>query len=171
MPMVVHPLMFLRYNMKIILYLIVFCGLFISSAYADACYSEQEAEAEQGIRIHSELMVIALNCRNMAGQPDLYAQYQRMTRANQGVFAGYETDLINFYARTGQGNPEGRLHALRTRFANDLAIKAARVRPDVFCARYASRIPRAAGFDARQIHDWAASLQTGYPLTQRLCRP
>ena len=171
MPMVVHLRMFLRCNMKTSLYLFVFYVLLISSAYADACYSVREAEAEQGIRIHSELMVIALNCRNMAGQPDLYAQYQRMTRANQGVFAGYEADLINFYARTGKNSPEGALHDLRTRFANDLAIKAARVRPDVFCARYAARIPRAAGFSATQIRDWAASLQTGYPLTQRLCRP
>ena len=29
------------------------------------CYTHEEAEAEQGIRIHSELMVIALNCQHM----------------------------------------------------------------------------------------------------------
>ncbi len=154
------------------IYLSVLLNLFLfsGSAFAGACYTRQEAEAEQGIRIHSELMVIALNCRHMAPPPDLYAQYQRMTTVNQAVFAGYELDLLNFYARTGKNSPEGALHDLRTHFANDLAIKAARVRPDIFCARYAGRIPRAAGLSASQIRDWAASLQTGYPLTNPVCK-
>ena len=39
---------------------------FTEVVYAGACYSRKEAEAEQGIRIHSELMVIGLNCAHMA---------------------------------------------------------------------------------------------------------
>lgn len=170
MPMVAPHLIFLRYKMKALTYLFVFMCFMPAHAFASACYSAREAAAEQGIRIRSELMVIALNCRNMAGQPDLYAQYQKMTQTHASVFAGYEADLIAFYARAGRDSPEGALHDLRTRFANNLAIRAAQMRPDIFCARYAARIPRAAGFSAQQIHDWAASLQTGYPLTHSVCK-
>ncbi|MES2729528.1 MAG: hypothetical protein V4621_05440 [Pseudomonadota bacterium] len=135
-----------------------------------ACYTQREAEAEQGIRIHSELMVIALNCRHMAPQPDLYAQYQRLTATNAAVFAGYEADLLAFYTRMGENSPEGELHSLRTHFANELATRAARVRPDLFCGRYAARIPRAASFTQDQMRAWASSLQTGYTLTHQVCK-
>ena len=36
--------------------------IFSSQSVFASCYSSKEAEAEQGIRIHSELMVIGLNC-------------------------------------------------------------------------------------------------------------
>ena len=35
-----------------------------TAAQAEACYSKAEYEAEQGIKIHSELMVIGLTCQN-----------------------------------------------------------------------------------------------------------
>ena len=51
-------------------------------SWAEACYSKQEAEAEQGIRIHSELMVIGLNCQHMASANgnNLYLEHRKFTQ-------------------------------------------------------------------------------------------
>ena len=52
----------------------------VPAATGRQCYTQEEAEAEQGIRIHSELMVIALNCQHMTpkGWKNFYQQYQEL---------------------------------------------------------------------------------------------
>ena len=61
-------------------YLIACFSLLLLSAPAMAanCYSAAEAEAEQGIRVHSELMVIGLNCQHMT--PAYKAQQKEWRR-------------------------------------------------------------------------------------------
>ena len=69
--------------MKSILSLLVFlCVGFGGYAEAAGCYSAVESEAEQGIRIHSELMVIGLNCAHMADADgnNLYVQHSKFTK-------------------------------------------------------------------------------------------
>lgn len=52
--------------MKYFMLAFILLGLTSASSFAASCYRAGEAEAEQGIRIHSELMVIGLNCQHMA---------------------------------------------------------------------------------------------------------
>ena len=127
------------------------------------CYSTAEAEAEQGIRIHSELMVIGLNCQHMTprGWKNFYQQYREMTDRNADLFAGYEETLINYYNRIGDKNPEGRLHGLRTAMANKVSTDAARMRPDIFCATFSPRIPKAAKMSSDDFRHWASSTFRG----------
>lgn len=142
-----------------------------SPALAAACYTHSEAEAEQGIRIHSELMVIGLNCQHKTpkGQKNYYYQYKEFTARHGGLFAGYETTLINYYARNGDKNAEGRLNQLRTQFANKVSGDAAKMRPDLFCYYYTPRIAKALKMTDMQVRQWASTFFEAYPVSKPLC--
>ncbi len=136
------------------------------------CYTREEAEAEQGIRIHSELMVIALNCQHMTprGWKNFYMTYQQITRKNAPLIAGYEETLINYFALAGRPNPERAFHDMRTDLANKVSVDAARMRPDIFCAQYASRIPRVEKMSTGELKAWAATLGPGNPVSKPICQ-
>lgn len=135
-------------------------------AHASGCYTAAEAEAEQGIRIHSELMVIGLNCQHVARAPggqDLYAAYRAFSARHAPVFGGYDAVMLR---KLGS---EEALRALRTDFSNAIALEAARMRPDVFCATYAPRIAAVSAMDADTLRRWAATPFPGHGPTRPLC--
>lgn len=139
---------------------------------APKCYSQAEAEADQGIRIHSELMVIGLNCNHMGkrhGQP-LYSMYREFTAKHGKLFAGYEELLIGYFKKTGEANPVGSLNTLRTTFANKISNDAAGLRPDIFCSRYAPRILKAAEMSEADVRKWAATIYPSHPVTHPVCK-
>jgi hypothetical protein len=140
-------------------------------ARAVTCYTANEAEAEQAVRIHSELMVIGLNCqhRTPQGQKSYYYQYKDFTARHGDLFAAYERVLIGYFARAGFKNPEGALNQLRTQLANKISGDAAKMRPDLFCTYYAPRIPKAAAMKPDQIRTWASTFFRAHPLTQPIC--
>lgn len=140
-------------------------------AYAAACYNRSEAEAEQGIRIHSELMVIGLNCQNMAFQDgtNLYLKYRDFTNRNSGLFAQYEDELMSYFRRTGSKNPEAKLNTLRTSFANKISLDAAKMKPYNFCNRYARRIFEVDDMSRGEIRQWAGTFHDSHPLSQPIC--
>lgn len=144
----------------------------VEGARGKGCYSPTEAEADQGIRIHSELMVIALNCQHMTprGWKNFYLQYQEITARFSPVIAGYETTLIDYYGRNGRSNAERALHDLRTIYANRIATDAARMRPDVFCATYAPRLPKVEKMSVRDFQAWASDVRPDHPVSEPLCR-
>lgn len=144
-----------------------------AGAANNACYHPDEAEAEQGIRIHSELMVIGLNCQHMAraaGNRNLYMEYRAFTDEHVRLFAEYETKLMNYYKRTGVRNPEAALNTLRTEFANKISLDAAKMRPDLFCNRYAPRIDRVSTMDNASLRKWAATFFPSHPVTKPVCK-
>ena len=123
------------------------------------CYTPEEAEAEQAIKIHSELMVIALNCQHMTpkGWKNFYQQYQEITARNSSMIANYENILITYFALAGKPNPERAFHDLRTNFANKVSTDAAQMRPDIFCATFAPRLPKVDKMSAADFKAWAAT--------------
>jgi hypothetical protein len=136
------------------------------------CYRLDEAEAEQAIRIHSELMVIGLNCQTMWKTGDgrsLYAKYRIWTAQHGKLIAEYEGRLIGYFLRQGAGDPEALFNSMRTEFANKVATDAARMRPDAFCAQYAPRIDKVASMDDRTYRRWAATFFPGHPPTHPVC--
>ena len=152
--------------------------LFSSSAIAEVrlsvgpdCYSRIEAEAEQGIRIHSELMVIALNCQHLTppGQENLYSQYRRFTSKNAALFSTYEMLLIDHFRKRGGANPEGEMHTLRTKYANKISNDAATMRPDAFCKTYMPRIQKASTMNDAQLHKWASTFFPGFGPSRPMC--
>jgi hypothetical protein len=154
---------------KFILFIIaIFVGS--NSAEARTCYSAQEFEAEQGLRIHSELMVIALNCQQMHHSTgDLYYQYKDFTRRHAALISGYENTLKRFYSNAGYGSPEKEINDLRTDIANRISNDAARMKPNVFCKAYGSRITQALRMDQDKLRRWAATPFPGHPATKPVC--
>ena len=142
-----------------------------SAAYAASCYNLSEAEAEQGIRIHSELMVIGLNCQHMQFKDgsNLYLKYRDFTSRHSGLLSGYENTLMEYYRRTGQGNPETKLNTLRTSFANKVSRDAAEMKPHNFCNQYARRIFQVDNMGRQDLRKWAATLHKSHPLSAPVC--
>ena len=147
--------------------LTVLLALFImpSIAQAKSCYSPAEAEAENAIRIHSELMVIGLNCQHMTprGWKNFYQEYREITARHQDLFSGYERTLIS-----ANGGSERKIHDMRTSFANQTSTDIARMRPDVFCSTYSQRIPKVGQMSREEFKQWAASSANGRS-TKPLC--
>ncbi len=144
---------------------------FPALAGVKSCYTLPEAEAEQGVRIHSELMVIGLNCQHMAsaGKKNLYQAYREFSAANGRVFAEYETRLLNYFKKSGVKDPEAALNTLRTEFANQISLDAAKMRPDAFCHQYAPRIQKVSTMNQAQLRKWAATFFPSHPVSRPVC--
>lgn len=140
-----------------------------SPGWAAGCYTMQEVEAEQGLRIHSELMVIGLTCARMPGGAGLYKDYQNFTSENSDLIAAYESILMSFYKNEGESSPEKSLHDLRTQLANKISQDAVFMSVSSFCNRYASRIEQARGMSHKKIRLWARHVWPDQPLSRPFC--
>lgn len=156
--------------------LVFFCAMFFLAASPalakeKGCYSLSEAEAEQGIRIHSELMIIGLNCQHLtpADQKNYYEQYNDFTLKNEALLVRYEDILIGHFKNRGDKNPERSLHDMRTLFANKVAGDAAKMRPDIFCHRYSPRLVQADGMSSDDVRRWASTFFPTHPVSEPIC--
>lgn len=153
--------------MRLLTFLAVF--LFSSQAYAQ-CYTPAEVEAEQGLRIHSELMVIALNCQHVAGvNGNLYHQYKTFTARHVDLLVSYEQTMKNYYDRNGSNNSERDINDLRTVLANKISTDAAKMRPNVFCKHYGGRINQALDMDRAKFRRWASTIFPSHPVSRPVC--
>lgn len=153
---------------KILLLMIVFIP---GQALASSCYSVKEAEAEQGLRIHSELMVIGLNCMAMPlfATQNLYGQYRNFTSEYSTLFEAYEDILLAYYKRNGVRDPQASLNTLRTNLANKISTDAADMRPDLFCVKFAPRIETAGKMSMKEVRKWASTFYPSHPVSKPLC--
>ena len=154
-----------------LLLLLSFVFLLPSTVFAGACYNSREAEAEQGIRIHSELMVIGLNCAHMSSSngSNLYSEHKKFTSKHHKLFETYEVILMDHMRSNGTKNPEKSIHRLRTEFANKISNDAAKMRPDIFCKTFSSRIEKANKMNKRSFRKWAATSFKGHEVSKPLC--
>lgn len=157
--------------MKLILSVLLLSMPLSGAVSAAGCYSPREAEAEQGIRIHSELMVIGLNCAHMADANgnNLYLEHKKFTAKHEDLFATYETILMEYMQKNGSRNAEKSLHKLRTEFANKISNDVAVMRPDIFCKTFSVRIEKATKMNRTTLRKWAATPYEEYPVSQPLC--
>jgi hypothetical protein len=151
-------------------FLLFFTALLISTSANARCYNQAEFEAEQGLRIHSELMVISLNCQQSTHRyGNLYIQYKDFTRRHQHLIAQYEQVMKNYYSRTGTSNPERAINDLRTSLANKISNDAARMKPNAFCKAYGGRITQALGMSQDKLRRWASTPFSGHPTSRPIC--
>lgn len=141
-----------------------------TATQAAACYTVREFEAEQGLRIHSELMVIALTCMKMPQASGIYQKYNAFTQKNQILLNSYERDLISFYRASGEAKPEKKFHSLRTGLANKISTHAISMSTASFCRQFAPRIDSALQMDQGKLRRWAQHVWPDTPTSEPLCR-
>jgi len=133
------------------------------------CYSDAEVEAEQAIRIHSELMVIGLTCQRISQKQNLYQKYRVFTKKHANLLSHYEQDMIGYYQRQGAASPDRKLHTLRTSLANSISEHAVRMNTVSFCKNFSQRIDIALGMDEDKFRTWAQKVWPEQPPTQPIC--
>ncbi|MGQ0527826.1 MAG: hypothetical protein ACT4OY_07375 [Alphaproteobacteria bacterium] len=145
--------------------------IFLPHAAFAGCYSNKEIEAEQGIRIHSELMIIGLNCQHMATRngENPFGIYKTLTAQHADLFAEYETTMISYYKASGAAKPEASLNTMRTNFANKISHDAATMRPDIFCAQNIKRMDRISDMSREDLKQWAGTFNSAHPVSQPVC--
>lgn len=142
----------------------------VNGALASGCYSTSEFEAEQGLRIHSELMVIGLTCMKMPQGEAMYKKYQSFTLKHQNLIAEYESDIIGYYARQGVKNPERQLHTFRTNLANEISQHAITMSTSSFCQHFGPRIDQALQMDNQKLRRWAQHVWPKSSTTAPVCK-
>ena len=138
-----------------------------SASAAPACYNMAEFEAEQGLRIHSELMVIGLTCAKMPNGANLYSKYQTFTAKNKNLITMYENALIAYFDKQG-GNAEAQFHTMRTGLANRIS-QLAIGNVVGFCNAFSPRLDAALTMDQDKIRRWAQQVWRDAPTSRPLC--
>ncbi|MCB1537470.1 MAG: hypothetical protein H6865_07385 [Rhodospirillales bacterium] len=145
------------------------CGATAARA-SDVCYDMSSLEAEQGLRIHTELMIIALNCQHLEGTGvALNHQYEDFTRRHLRLIEAYEEAMRRVFRTEGKSDGEAELNNFRTMLANHIANEAVRLQPNVFCRAYSNRIAQANAMSEDQFRRWAQTVFPTYPITHRIC--
>ena len=134
-----------------------------------SCYTPAEFEAEQALRIHSELMVIGLTCLKAPGGQGLYSKYQTFTARHQSLITRYEDDIIAYYRRQGLPDPEKEFHSMRTNLANGISKHAISMSTASFCQNFGGRIDKALQMDQEKFRRWAQHVWPESPTTRPLC--
>ncbi|MDE1901817.1 MAG: hypothetical protein KGI37_09270 [Alphaproteobacteria bacterium] len=103
---------------------------------ARACYTPDQMRAEQLLRLHSELMVVAITCRQGSRGQDLPAAYVDFTKHNIGILHGAEQTMIGYYRTHDRGDPTSHLDRLRTLLGNEFGQESADMSAPAFCAAF-----------------------------------
>ncbi|MDX2028757.1 MAG: hypothetical protein SFW62_09000 [Alphaproteobacteria bacterium] len=133
---------------------LLLCALLVSPPLlaAPACYSIAELEAEQTLRLHSELMVITVTCRSGSKGQNLVPAYTGFTRAHIQALQEAEQTMINYYVRDGKGGI-AQLDKLRTKLGNEFGQKSADMSAPAFCAKYRDRVLAFYSGDAEKLEE------------------
>lgn len=142
-----------------------------SSAHAaKGCYKAEERRAEQILRLHSELMVATVTCKQASTGRDLGAAYTKFTRNNLGPIKGAEGTLISHYEKTREGKGINHLDVLRTRLANNIGQKMADMSAPVYCAQMRDLVVQMADSPQPTLVDYASATYGGIKTDEPMCQ-
>lgn len=127
------------------------------------CYTVPEFAAEQGIRLHTELMVIGLTCQHLdaPGQVSLFNQYKQFTLKHQTRIQEWEKTLVGYFKRTTKGNATRGFDSFRTRLANETSQRAIALTTPVFCGTHAPLVAQAMAASLAEIESGLSPDATG----------
>jgi len=129
-----------------------------TSAWAkSACYSAAEYDAEQAVRLHTELMVIGLTCNSIEADRKLFAKYQQFTTKNRTSLLNWEKVLIGHFSQTGKSNPTRQFDDFRTVAANEVAQRSALLTPPVFCQTHSDIVDKALSMSDAELKRYLSS--------------
>jgi hypothetical protein len=157
---------------RLMLFLVLILMSFSATAQAREaiCYTPAQFEAEQGLRIQSELMVIALTCMKAPGGGQaMYNKYQSFNSKHRGLISGYEAEMISFFRGNGLSANEAAINNFKTGLANDISQHAIRTSTASFCKQFASRVDQALSMDQPKVRRWAQQVWPKSPTSRPLC--
>lgn len=103
-----------------------------------ACYSRAEHAAEQTIRMHTEMMVVGLSCRDVMPDQKPFDLYQNFTVKHRATISSSETALMGFFNRHGGGGTR-QFDTFRTELANEISRRAATIGTANYCQTFVER--------------------------------
>lgn len=139
------------------------------AAPAKGCYSAEEARAENILRLHSELMVITVTCKQASTGRDLGAAYGKFTQNHIGPIKGAEGLLIQHYQKTRSGKGISHLDTLRTKLANEIGQKMADISAPLYCAQTRDVVVQLADSPLKEVGDYAQATYAGIGQLEPLC--
>jgi hypothetical protein len=134
-----------------------------------ACYSPAEQAAEQGVRLHSELMVISVTCRYGSYRQNLPQVYRQFTQRNLGLIKGWESTMMNYYKKEGGGGEAG-LNRLRTVLSNEASQIMANMGAPSYCEKMRDKVVAASAWNPKAIQAELQRMNGHYPTTAPTCR-
>lgn len=125
---------------KLILSALVLSALALPAQAANRCYSAEELRAERLLRLHSELMVITVTCKQATSGRDLGRAYTGFTSKNIRDLRAAEETMTGFYKASYGGKGVDRLDTLRTKLANEYGQQIADISAPTFCAQRRDKV-------------------------------
>lgn len=105
-----------------------------------ACYSPLEVQAEELLRLHSELMVITVTCHQGSSGENLVPAYTSFTRDNIEDLHKAEGIMKAYYKSRHSGDGIAQLDALRTRLGNEYGQMIADMSAPTYCDLYRDKV-------------------------------
>jgi len=107
---------------------------------ARLCYLPAESNAEQVLRLHSELMVTAITCRAGSRGQDLVRAYTAFTHDNIDMLQNAEHTMIGYYKERFGGDGISHLDVLRTQLGNEAGQDVADDSAPLYCRQFRDRV-------------------------------
>lgn len=146
-------------------------GFFAAPAGAKNCYAPAELTAEQTVRLHSELLVVALSCRLSSQGVSLTDAYGAFTKKHLKKIQAAERALMTHYGNNGKGKAERQMDRLRTEMGNEYSQTLASMKAPSFCGQYRDRVILANSWSDDQLNGELQRLATIFPSREPLCGP
>jgi hypothetical protein len=148
----------------------VFCALFLLSGMAQAgeCYTPDEFEAEQGLRLHTDLEVISLTCKYDGYRRPLMNSYAVFTKKYSLQLRKWENIIARIYASSG-GSRNEVIDNFRTSLANQKSHEASSLNPRQFCIAYANWVPAVAAWSPNQVMNYVRTPDAARQARKPLC--
>lgn len=154
-------------------FLIVFLlGLLVGAPAFAAdiqCYSPAELQAEQLLRLHSQLMVITLTCKQSSWGQDLVPAYTGFTKRNIEALRNAEQTMIRYYYTHYGDQATAHLDQLRTRLGNEYGQEIADETAPLFCRAYRDKVIFLSAVTPAELQTRVQAMTVSEKSYERLC--
>jgi hypothetical protein len=104
-----------------------------------SCYTRSEHAAEQLIRMHTEMMIVGLTCKNVVPEKNPFGVYQDFSVKNRALLSSSETTMIGHYKKTSGSSATKNFDTFRTELANEISRRAATIGIPQYCETFVDR--------------------------------
>lgn len=111
----------------------------LAAVRTNACYTPAQHAAEQLIRIHTELMVVGLTCKDVTPDKAPFARYQEFTVKHRSHISKAEAELASFLGKGNRSAGIRHFDMYRTEMANEISRRAAIIGTPLYCSTFVDR--------------------------------